>query len=377
MQEGIEEQMGRGRYFREMKETWNVIRAYMLESVSEILENNQEVTLNIMENQVVKKRLYDENPKMRPLLLRLSFETCRGGDWRRIIPVCAAMEFLNISTYVINAVFDEKGGRKTREETNRYIIIGMLFRELASKCIARVEMSLSPGEIHEMNEKLSEINLLGYIGQHIDLYQLKKEKMRELGTMDDMKRLYLRRAELLCGCFMRNVAITGAILANATAEQKEAISNYGFILGTAIQMVNDMGDFVLNRNAIDYEKTYQDQFSDIRQGKLTYPVLLGLERPGKNMIKEMLGKAKASSSELPSLVEYLKTSGITDEVRKLTKEKYRLCKRELKRLPQSDARDMLSVMASVIRSNKYYSFFREFKPKPTRLQLKIRCACRK
>jgi len=359
----MQQKTSKERYFEIMIETWKIVREYMQKKVSEIEENDPEVGSILKNNYVVKKRLFDNNPKMRPLLLRLSFEACRGGNWKNTICVSAAVELLNISTYVINAIFDEKGEDIQKKDINEYIIVGMLLRELATKCLNELQISLSPQEVHELNEKISEINLLIYIGQHMDLYQLKKGRVEGFDSTERMKELYIKRAELLCGYFMKNVAYIGSLLANATSEQKKALDNYGLIFGTALQILNDMGDFVTNENAMDYEKTYQDQFSDIRHGKLTFPVIRGLEINGRNIIKRVLEKKKVTNKELEHLTEYLKTKGIVNDVREITKKDYRRCKKELVKLPESESRDMLSLMASILRSNKYYSFFRELKVK--------------
>jgi octaprenyl-diphosphate synthase len=350
----------RDEYFRAMEETWKVVHGYMLERISRVGEENQEAGAVLRGNYVVRKRMFGGSPKMRPMLLRMCFEACRGGDWKGIVPACAAVELLNISTYVINAVFDEKGEQQYRKDPREYTIVGMILRDLAAECINEVGVSLSSQGTRELNDMMSEISLLAYIGQQIDLYQLKKGRRGAFRDTEEMKRLYFRRAELFCGHFMRNVARMGALLADATAVQRNALDRYGLALGRSIQVINDMGDFVTEEAAIDYEKTYKDQFSDIRQGKLTLPVIRALELDGR-LVRSVLGKRKALKSELRAVARYMKASGIVSDVKAVTKQDYRTCRKELRKLPESEARDMLSVMASMLRTNKYYSFFRELR----------------
>jgi len=358
--QAAEQTISKDAYFQEMRETWDCTREYMLKKLSELEAINKRAALAIQENAVVKKRLSLEkqNVNLRPFLMRLSFEACRGYDWKRIIPACAAAEFLNISTYIINAIFDEKG--ESRKDINQYIIAGMVFRDLASECLLEANVSLSPEENREISQRLIEINKLSYIGQHIDLYQLKKENIADFNSFEEMKILYLDRTEKICGKFMENIACIGAILADATAEQLETLKNFGLSYGNGVQIANDLGDFVLGTSqAVDFEKTYKDQYSDIRHGKLTYPIILGLEIAEETPVKALLGKDNVNYKELELLTRYLKESGIFEKIKELSKAEYYECKRTLRNLPKSEARSMLSLMASMLRSNKYFTFFRK------------------
>lgn len=351
----------KAQYFQEMQETWKHTSDYMLQKLSQLEAKHRNTILDLQKNPVIRKRLSKNQPKVRPFLMRLSFEVCRGGDWKKIIPACAAVEFLNISTYIINAIFDEKAEDQTKKDINQYIIAGMLFRDLADESLLESKISLSPEETREIFQKLVEINKLIYLGQHMDLYQLKKENLNRYESFEEMKQLYMARVENICGCFMSNIAYIGAVLANATTEQSQILKNYGLSYGTGVQIANDLGDFVSDSNRhIDFEKTYKDQYSDIKHGKITYPVILGLELEEENKIKELLGKKEATCNELASLTSYLIESGIVAKTKKLSIMKYHECKKELKKLPKSRSRDMLSLMASMLRSNKYFLFFRTF-----------------
>ena len=159
---------------------------------------------------------------------------------------------------------------------------------------------------------------------------------------------------------MENIACIGAILADATAEQLETLKNFGLSYGNGVQIANDLGDFVLGTSqAVDFEKTYKDQYSDIRHGKLTYPIILGLEIAEETPVKALLGKDNVNYKELELLTRYLKESGIFEKIKELSKAEYYECKRTLRNLPKSEARSMLSLMASMLRSNKYFTFFRK------------------
>src|SRR3989344_8560698 len=100
-----------------------------------------------------KKRI--GHPRLRDFSIRLGYELANGKNWKDIIPVCAAYELENCSSYVINWIFDEKGGIKTKQEINNLIVAGMQLRELA-ECILR------DFHLQEIISTINDIQRAGY-----------------------------------------------------------------------------------------------------------------------------------------------------------------------------------------------------------------------
>lgn len=353
------EEGNRKEYFALLKSCWAEARVEMLNALNGIAKIDAATFKTIMENPVVKKRLSVEHPKVRPLLLRLCFEACGGKDWKKIIPACAAVELLNISTYVTNAFFDEKGGQKMKEEKDSCIIAGMLLREVAEEELLKCQGLVDGDDFAELIGRFIGINKSVYVGQDIDLRQLKIEKLDNFSSFDELKDLYFKRTELFCGKFMENIALMGAVFAKANKEQREALAEFGFNYGSGIQIANDVGDFVpFSSGNMDFEKAYQDQYSDIRHGKLTLATLLAIEKPEPNSIFKNL-KSNPDEKELAELTKYLNESKIVAICKEQCVKRFNSCKQQLQKLPDTKARQMLSIMASMLRTNKYFSFFRE------------------
>ncbi len=354
-----ERQESRKKYFQLLKECWTEAREEMLLALKTIEAIDKEAYASLMQNPVLKKRLSPEQPKARPLLMRLSFEACGGRDWKRIIPACAAVELLNISTYVTNALFDDKGGEKTKEEKDSYVIAGMLLRDLAEDELLKCSRLVDGKRFAGIIQKFVGINKAVYVGQDIDMKQLKIEKLDNFSSFDAIKGLYFKRAELICGKFMENIAYIGASLANAEPDRIETIREFGLNYGSGIQIANDLGDFVpFSSGSMDFEKIWQDQYSDMRHGKLTLATLLAMERPEPNEILRNL-KGNPSENDLKEITKYLKDSEIAGTCKEECLKRFNACKRSLQDIPKSRAKEMLSLMASMLRTNKYFSFFRE------------------
>lgn len=87
------------------------------------------------------------------------------------------------------------------------------------------------------------------------------------------------------GALIEVSAVTGGILGGGTAEQISALSSYGWAIGQAFQITDDI---------LDVEGT-EDELgkpigSDIKNQKTTYPSLYGLER-SKDMARECINSA--------------------------------------------------------------------------------------
>jgi octaprenyl-diphosphate synthase len=63
-----------------------------------------------------------------------------------------------------------------------------------------------------------------------------------------------------------------AIIADANSEKEQALSDYGYNLGLAFQMVDDLFDYTMDTAALGKEVG-----ADLREGKLTLPIIQALK----------------------------------------------------------------------------------------------------
>jgi geranylgeranyl diphosphate synthase type II len=105
-------------------------------------------------------------------------------------------------------------------------------------------------------------------GQFLDMFYTGKgtASVEELAAMHAQKTGALLRAACLCG----------AILAGADIRGLEAVSEYGARMGAAFQIVDDILDVIG-----DEAELGKPVGSDVAQGKITYPSLIGLEESRK------------------------------------------------------------------------------------------------
>ena len=351
--------MERKKYFEIMRETSEIVDPIIVESVAYLKETNNELHAFIINIPAFKKRV-EKKDKLRPFLLRLSYELSGGKNWKKIAPACAAVEIFNISTYVDNAFFDNKNNIKEKEKVN-YVISARILRNIAEKTLRKTSKKNS--EI--LMELLREIDHDGYLAQFEDMNQITKK--RKFKDFSDYLKAYLHRCEGLTGRFMENIAKIGAILAGATENQIKDLGKIGRNIGIIDQIVNDVGDFIPpEEKVVDFEKVYQDQFNDIKSGKLTLPiyhVLQSCSSKHKEIINKVLGNKKACNGDLNNVAKVLVKSGAIQYSKEVAREYYLETNRLLNNFEKSNARNLFKIMSKLHRTNKYMAAFRSFSKK--------------
>lgn len=127
------------------------------------------------------------------------------------------------------------------------------------------------------------------------------------------QRIYSKTASLFAAS-----TEAGAVLGGATQTEARALRDYGYNLGMAFQIVDDILDFAGNEG--DLGKPIG---SDLRQGIITLPTICFLEaHPEDETVTRMLSDRDGREGEVRAAVEAIKESGAiessTAEARKFT-----------------------------------------------------------
>ena len=111
----------------------------------------------------------------------------------------------------------------------------------------------------------------------------------------------------------------GAILSERDEETSQALAKYGFELGKAFQLIDDLLDYVSTASHLG-----KPVFSDLAEGKLTLPAISLMEKaPGDAtpLIEKIWAADQAArpESEIKRLLELMERHGALDETRELAK----------------------------------------------------------
>ncbi len=324
-----------------------MIRNNYFRAMRQISAETDKILRPSIEGVINEARILPESrigkPRLRDILVKLGYEITGGRNLNLITPVCASYELLNCSTYIINWIFDEKGGPRTKREIDNLIIGGFQLRELSQRIL------LENG-LENLIESISSINRVIYHGQNLDLNVLTLDKIDNFGSYEDFIRIYEQRCHSLCGEFEGRCLFSGSVV---SGKENRDLYEIGRMLGTGSQASNDFGDFALPRKDLFVcEKPYKDQLSDLRQGKLTLPVYLLATRSGIN-------KEKLVNSPPEEISELLRSTRTFEDCLEYLKEQHKRTKKKLyESFEESATRDLLAETFLGISSNKFITSIR-------------------
>jgi len=119
---------------------------------------------------------------------------------------------------------------------------------------------------------------------------------------------YYQRIRSKTASLFSAAAELGAILSDAPEEAVEALRSYGYNLGMAFQIVDDVLDFIG-----DEEEMGKPVGSDLLHGTLTLPAILLLEhRPEDNPIRR-ISKGRENHADVQLAIDMILDSPIIDE----------------------------------------------------------------
>jgi geranylgeranyl pyrophosphate synthase len=346
--------MSRAAYFNYLAETASVVGPYIEKLLQPYREQHEGLYNELM--LFAGPRLH--RPLQKPALFRLAYEVCGGKDWERYVPVAAAFELLNISSYQANASFDHKLGTLTDEKKDAQFIAAMISRELAAKAIRECS-AVSPESLAGLEKSISHINEHIYLAQYYDLFVL---TVQQLDRYVNDERLFLSDYHKRCyfgsGIFNGQICKWGGRLALGNDEQLAALKAFGEGFGTALQIANDIGDYAPLDAHEPNSRDYQDRYSDFRNGRLTailYHLLSQCPEPSEKLATH---RAELSDS-IRKLSNTCVSCGSFSYARGLVAQFAQKADNALSLFGPAPYADLLKQLASVVTSNKFNTAFRK------------------
>ena len=201
--------------------------------------------------------------RIRPALLFFAAELC-GYTGPRRVQIAAAIELLHNATLLHDDVVDGAHLRRGREAANarwgnrRAVLVGDFLYARASA------MVVEDGNLEILQVFASTIRRMA----EGELLQLQESFDPEL-TEQRYYRVIERKSASLIGAACE----AGAILGEVTRAERRRLADFGRELGLAFQLRDD---------ALDYDTAEaqlgKPRYADLREGKVTLPLLLALKR---------------------------------------------------------------------------------------------------
>src|ERR1051326_848102 len=200
--------------------------------------------------------------RIRPALLLLSAKLL-NYEGRGAVRLGAVVEIIHTATLVHDDIIDEARTRRGRPSANT--------QWGSSKCVLAGDwlyMQAFKIAVQERNFRILD-TLIELTQQMVEGELLQLERLGKLITLEEHFDLIFRKTACLFSVCMR----LGAILGGASAEQEQALGQYGHDLGMAFQIVDDVLDLTDRKSVVG-----KPVASDLREGKVTMAVIHALER---------------------------------------------------------------------------------------------------
>jgi octaprenyl-diphosphate synthase len=205
--------------------------------------------------------------RLRPSLVLLSARACSDDvDVDRLTSVAASTEMIHMATLLHDDVIDAADSRRGRMTVN----------SLWSNQISVLTGDYSLAKAFSLFTKDGDIHVMRALS-HAMVAMTEGEMMQieSRGSTCALVDSYLSIIEGKTAEFMSSCCRIGAIIADAPASLEEALAGYGLRLGMAFQIIDDLLDFIG-----DPAHTGKPVGGDIREGKMTMPVILAMEKAG-------------------------------------------------------------------------------------------------
>jgi len=347
----------RARYFDFMRETSAAVYPFILRRVEKTREVN--VELHKIVSFFVQKKM--EAPSLKAAIVRLGYEVCGGMDWKSVAPVAAAFELINISSYQANSAFDAKLGIFERAARDAQFMAAMITRELALRVAHEMNDRQNKELVLQVQDALSLSNRSIYIAQHFELNLLKVDRLDEYAEEHVFQDHYLRRCHYGSGIINGQCAYVGGLLAGGCSEWLRALRHFGEEFGVALQIVNDLGDFIPRDDSDRLARCFQDRYSDFKNGRLTAPLYHALKLGGRatlGKVKDILDSHAFDEESLLEVTTLLAQEGSFSYALALARQAAKRAKGVTAVLPKGNGRALLLTMLSIIHSNKYLAELR-------------------
>ncbi|NUR54784.1 MAG: polyprenyl synthetase family protein [Acidobacteria bacterium] len=232
--------------------------------------------------------------RVRPAVLLMAARLS-GYTGSRAVLYASVVEFIHTATLVHDDIIDGADLRRGRLAVhsrwgNDITVLLGDYLYIKSMAMALTQDSL------EIIRLLCDVTLRMIEGE---LYQLTKTGDVDITEEEHFEIIRRKTAFLFGGC-----AQIGGMLGGVTPEQEQGLREFGFNLGVAFQLVDDLLDYTADETALG-----KPVGGDLREGKVTLPVILLLQRGGADadaLIRAVVQERSVSSEQWREIIRLLR-----------------------------------------------------------------------
>lgn len=273
--------------------------------------------------------------RLRPMCVTLASRLGSGFD-RRVLDLAVAVELVHSATLLHDDVVDLSDHRRGAT---------------AARAVYGNAASIFAGD-WLLIEALRRVNRAGVPGLLEELFSIVEEmifaealQLETRGRLSIDRDLYFQVVEGKTASVFRWAMSAGARAGGLGEAERQALVEYGRHLGIAFQATDDLLDLTG-----DAARTGKDLFVDLREGKMTFPLILALERdPGlRPVIEDILEREAISETASARVVRTLRETRAVEDCLELARHHSGRALAALAALPENRARRALATVAETI-----------------------------
>jgi len=272
--------------------------------------------------------------RVRPALTLLAGKIHNGSDIDVLIPVATGVELLHAATLVHDDMIDNsprRRGKPTVASAWGWGVATLLGDYLFSKAaelvsqannvradrlFAQTLMALCTGELEEMFSSFKP---------------------------DNNRDIYYRKIGNKTASLFSMATESGGIVTGASEEGIRALRDYGYNIGLAFQIVDDILDFTAGE-----EELGKPTANDLLQGNLTLPSIMLMEMyPKDNTVQEIF-ENRQREENLEKAIQIIRSSDIIPECYNVAREFTTEACRALANFPDNPCRQSLMNLADLL-----------------------------
>jgi len=274
--------------------------------------------------------------RVRPAVLLMAARLC-GYQGERAVLYASVVEFIHTATLIHDDIIDDSQMRRGRTAVHSQwgnditVLLGD-FLYIKSMSLALTQDSL------DMIRLLCDVTLRMIEGE---LYQLTKNGDIAISEDEHFDIIRRKTAYLFSGS-----AQIGGMLGNATPDEVRALREYGFNLGVAFQLMDDLLDFTGDAAALG-----KPVGGDLREGKLTLPVIRLMQNGdtrARALVAEIGRERTVTIEKWAELCQLLESCDSLDFASRRANEYAESARGYLGAFPPGPERDALTALADYV-----------------------------
>ena len=271
--------------------------------------------------------------RLRPALLLIASQML-GYEGSRDVLYGAVVEFIHTATLIHDDVIDEADLRRGRDSINHKWGNNLTVLAGDYLFINSMDMALKDGNGSiEILRLLSSVTIKMIEGEILGLETNGRADL----TVDDYFGIVHRKTAALFAACCR---IPG-YLTEVSATHSEALHEYGYNLGICFQLIDDILDFTSSEEVLG-----KPVLSDVREGKVTLPLILAMPRATEGeraLITHVAGSHSFEGIEPADILAIVERYDALNEARSIARGYADRARGALALFPESPARQALEM----------------------------------